>query len=70
MHFDCQKTIEFASDVSPIVVREVDDHQMVINHTGDNHVEGNISVVVISFRENVELSSCQKTIKIEGDVNL
>ena len=49
MHFDCQKTIEFARDVIPIVVREVDDHQMVINHTGDNHVEGNISVVVISF---------------------
>lgn len=36
---------------------------MVIHHTGDNHVEGNISVVVISFLENVELFSCEKTIK-------
>ena len=47
MHFDCQKTIEFARDVIPIVVREVDDHQMVINHTGDNHVEGDNTADVV-----------------------
>jgi len=29
-----------------------------------------VVVVVVSFPEIVELSSCQKTIKIDGDVNL